>query len=775
MRSWKNHEFVNLQEKFQAKIGGNRLISETLIRRGLDNYSKASSFLNPDIYSPTPAEELPDMDKAVEILNDAITRKKNILVWGDFDVDGQTATTLYVSALRQLGVSPAFHIPIRSVESHGIQLFSLKEKIQDNKIDLLLTCDTGISAHDSIQYARQHGVEVIVTDHHQLPAELPQANSIINPRFLDPSHPLSTIPGVGVSFKLVEALFKNHNRQHDVAQFLDLVALGIVADIAELRYDTRYLLQKGIQQLKKTERIGLITLMEQAELNPANMDEELIAFGLAPRLNALGRLADANSIVNFFTTGDITKARLAAIELEALNARRKLMTDQVFDGALALIDRDYDLTREPAIILSHPAWPAGIIGIVASRLVEFFQKPVILISSPPGDTARGSARSVPGINITQTIAKQSQLLENFGGHPMAAGFAIKPDLIPSFISRINAELKSSEHPKVETDHLFIDAWLSLNEITLDILHDINRLAPFGAGNPPLIFATHNLHIIKERLVGRYNEHRLVTVQDQDGRQVDTIWWQGSNFDLPTGHFSLAYNLRSSNYQGKPGIQISWVDCQLSSGNSVEIITPRSEKPDLIDFRNTAYPEKELQVYLNQPDTIIYSEGLVDSRRIPGAVGRKYMRPAEKLVIWTVPPGIDVLNDLILKVKPKEVIYFAVNPEVDEPLAFLNRLAGMLKFKLNEGSTELYLDDLASAAAHKSIVIEAGLNVFTKNGIITFEKSDEGRIKLHLLVPIGRKMTIDQDLVYLLKETAAFRNYYCRADLKHFHQVTSTEE
>ena len=296
------------------------LVASILVRRGITKASAALAFLDPHYYQPTSAYALPDMERAVDRLERAIQRGETICVWGDFDVDGQTATTLLVSMLQHLGATVTYHIPVRATESHGVGIPVLNRLI-DEGMDLLLTCDTGVAAHEAVDVARQRGVETIITDHHDLPeslpdAKLPSAAAVVNPKRLSvdadngqaQAHPLSTLPGVGVAYKLAEALLERAGQAEVCHQFLDLVALGIVADIAIQTGDTRYLLQRGLEALRHTQRLGLQVSMELAGLQPERLTEEHIGFILGPRLNALGRLADAN-----VAEGDIPNDRLAPV------------------------------------------------------------------------------------------------------------------------------------------------------------------------------------------------------------------------------------------------------------------------------------------------------------------------------------------------------------------------------------------------------------------------------------------------------------------------------
>ncbi len=277
-------------------------------------------------------------------------------------------------------------------ESHGINIPHLQE-ILDHGAKLILTCDTGITAHEAVEVARTRGVDMIITDHHDLPESLPPAVAIVNPKLLPEEHPLATLSGSGVAYKLSEELFARFGRSNEAARQLDLASLGLVADLARLTGDARYLVQRGLEALRNTSRLGLQIIMEMAELVPAALTEEHIGFVIGPRLNALGRLGDANPAVDLLTTTDAVRARVLATQLEGLNAQRQLLCSQVTRAAEAQLQADPALLTKPVLVLGHPSWPGGVVGIVASRLVERYRKPAILFSTPAGEPAHGSARS----------------------------------------------------------------------------------------------------------------------------------------------------------------------------------------------------------------------------------------------------------------------------------------------------------------------------------------------------------------------------------------------
>ncbi len=506
MPTWLEPDPIPIPAALSQAAGGHPLVAQVLAQRGIADPDRARAFLDPARYTPASPFDLPGMDRAVERVQQAIAAGDRIAIWGDFDVDGQTATTLLVQTLRSLGADVIFHIPVRAEEGHGVNLPSLQRLIDDGT-RLVVTCDTGIDAHESVGYARQRGVDLVITDHHDLPPALPAASAVVNPKLLPSGHPLGTLPGVGVAYKLAEALAP------DASRSLDLVALGIVADVALQTGDSRYLLQRGLASLRQTERPGVQAMLELAEVNPAWLNEEHIGFELAPRLNALGRLGDANQAVEFLTTDDPQRARVLATMLEGMNAERKRLTDQIFQGALAQIERDPSLLEHAALVLAHPAWPAGVIGIVASRLAERFHRPVVLLAAPPGQLARGSARSVEGCNISAAIAAQSALLASFGGHPMAAGLAIDSERIQEFRRKLSRSVAAQLGETAVEPALTIDGHLPLASLSLDLVADLERLTPFGPGNPRLTLVSPNHSLAGERTIGRYGEHRLLTVED----------------------------------------------------------------------------------------------------------------------------------------------------------------------------------------------------------------------------------------------------------------------
>jgi single-stranded-DNA-specific exonuclease len=761
LRTWLEPINTPVPDAYFQAIGGNPMVSQVLYSRGMRDIAAAKGFLSPESYHPSAASEIPALDKAADILLSALSSKKTIGIWGDFDVDGQTSTTVLVSALRALGGNVVYHIPVRAEESHGIGLAPL-QKFLERGVELILTCDTGVTAHAAIEFARDKGVNVIVTDHHDLPDVLPNANALVNPKMLPSDHPLSTLPGVGVAYKIVEELFHRWGMNELPYQYLDLVALGIVADLALLKGDTRFLLQSGLDALRHTQRAGLLAMLELTELNQANITEEHIAFMLAPRMNALGRLDDAKCMVELLTTKDMSRARILALELESMNAQRKLLSDQVYQAALAQLSKDPGLLDSPVLVLSHPDWPAGVIGVVASHLVEQYHRPVILFSSPPGQDAHGSARSIEAINITAAIAANHRLIKRFGGHPMAAGLAIDPECIPEFRSAIARTVSEMGISIQAEKDLQIDGYLTLPELSMDLVKDFERLAPFGAGNPPLVFATPNLVLTGYAAVGRTGEHLQLTFEDELGHIQRAIWWQGAGNPLPETKFDLAYSVRASTYRSQIGVQIECIDYRVIETGSISL-RGKKRSVEVVDLRQELQPLARLHELQSNEQLVVWGEGDTELKSI--CLDRFSLHPAETLAIWTIPPGPNEIRFALDLVKPIKVYLFANNPEMDEPEVFLKRLVGLLKHRIRTSAGIASINSLAVATVQRTQTIKTGmewLDAFGHISLISIE-TDEVKFEAGIRKKKGDTTTRSTHLNSLLAESAAFRRYYMSAN------------
>jgi single-stranded-DNA-specific exonuclease len=733
------------------------LVAQTLLQRGLANPEAARAFLDPGVYLPSPALELPGLDSAADLILRSIHANDSICVWGDFDVDGQTSTTVLVQTLQALGAQISYHIPVRKNESHGVNIENLARIIAQGA-KLVVTCDTGIGANDAVEYASSRGVKMVITDHHDLPPELPKAAALVNPKMLPGAHPLACLAGVGVAYKLAEELLERQPAENlQAADLQDLAALGLVADLALLRGDARYLVQKGLEGLRHTRRLGLKTMLELADLTPAHLTEEHIGFMLGPRLNALGRLGDANPIVEFFTTNDAARVRVIATQLEGLNAQRKLLCDQVYRAAEAQLREKPELLAQPVIVLAHPQWPGGVVGIVASRIVERYHKPAILFCAPNGKAARGSARSISGLNISAAIAAQKDLLLGFGGHPMAAGLALDPEKLSEFRRKLGKTVeKMLGESAFDEARLQIDSWLELDSADLALAEQLESLSPYGPGNEKPILASHGLRLKNSAKLGKNQEHVKLTVEDENGNPQQVLWWNGGEETLPSGRFDLAYTLRASNWRGERQAQLEFVDFRIVEVEKIEI--PR-QPLEVLDLRGCPDPLERLKLEMQPADSLCWAEGR-EKKRASGR-DRNELGPAGRLIVWSTPPSRAELNAALEIVKPQKVIVFAIDPGADEPQAFLERLAGLVKFTLNQKSGQTSYAELAAASAQKVAAARLGLEWLALRGQVRVETRAEDRL---LLTPGGKadEKAADATLARLnalLEESAAYRRQF----------------
>ncbi len=766
MTRWITPPPIEIPPSF-AELNLPLLVAQTLLRRGINTPEAARAFLHPDSLPSTP---FPGVAKVVEIISSTIRNDEMIGVWGDFDVDGQTSTTVLVQTLQALGAKVIYYIPIRGKESHGVHIDTLKPMI-DNGVKLLLTCDTGVTANEAIDYANSRGVEVIVTDHHELGAKLPNAKAIINPKLLPGDHILANLAGVGVAFKVAEALLENRALRTETREasadarnmnpnsLLDLVALGLIADVAILKGETRSLVQRGIQVLRNTRRIGLRAMAELAGTNLESLTEESIGFSFAPRLNALGRLGDANPAVELLLSHDPARARVLATQIEWLNAQRRLLTSQVYEAAETQLRDSPELRSGPAIILSSPNWPGGVVGIVANKLVERYRKPAILLNQSENGILRGSARSIEGLNITEAITTQKDLLLGFGGHPMAAGMALPADQFGSFRKGLGKAIEEQLGKVVrEEPTLQIDAWLRLDEIDLEFADSLEALAPFGAGNPSLTMATHKVSLRSVSTIGKAREHLRLNVEDENGNVQSVLWWGGAGEELPEegSKFDIAYSMRASTFRGAKQVTLQFEDFRI-----VEEAPPELRKPkiEIVDYRLES--ATSLSKIEEHPAIQIWAEGADKAK----GRSRFELQLADEFAIYTTPPSPTELQAALEKVRPKTIYLIGISPTPEKADAFLSRLAGLAKYAINQKAGKVTVGELAVATGQREGTIRLGLEWLAAGGHISIRRDDE---TVRLSAGNGESNQYLQRELYLavkgiLEETEAYRAHFQRAE------------
>ncbi|MCC6972509.1 MAG: single-stranded-DNA-specific exonuclease RecJ [Anaerolineae bacterium] len=772
-RSWIEPTPHEVPEAILNACERDPLLAQILVGRGWADPERIRAFLDPILYDPTPPESLPDLEKASALLVDLVGRGGKVLIWGDFDVDGQTATALLYDGLTGLGAQAVYHVPHRQHDGHGIRRDRLQELLDQHQPDLLLTCDTGITEYEAVEDAQMRGIPVIVTDHHNLGDRLPKAKAVINPKRLaqsDPEHPLISLPGVGVAYKLMQHVYASLNRSREVSRMLDLVALGIVADVAAQVNDTRFLLQIGLNHLRQAERVGLAALMAVINLEPERLTAEQIGFQIGPRLNAAGRLGDASVAVELLTTKDSARAALIAQQMEGLNAERRLISKQVEAAAQEMVNQNPSLLDHAALVLYHPAWHSGILGIAANRLAERYHRPVVLLCGE-GPIVGGSARSFGGYDIGAAIEAQSELLTRHGGHAGAAGLALPLDRVERFrrgVSKSLIDLGASEEPPP----LVVDLTLPLSEINPNLVYRIEKLSPFGEGNPPVVIAASGVHLSHLATVGREGRHRKMVIEDEQGATLPIMWWDGAEEPEPKGRFDIAFTLstdRDGDAQGEILELREWGDAPAPEIAPSEI--------GIHDWRRDPNPMGRLEALIaSQPDLQVWAEAYPRQDH-PHFRRRADLHPSSTLAIFSAPSDPASLKQTLMLVQPVEVHVFGVEPPLQKIEVFLKTLLTAAKNVIShlEGKTDL--DVLCGAVAGSQGSVKAGLAYLAAEGKITIQTLNDQEVCLSADETLpAPKVALKSHLEVLkraLDESAAYRRFFRIVPLRsilHRHKV-----
>lgn len=541
------------------------LTAQILFNRGIKDKEQVSKFLFPALTDLPDPFSLRDIDKAAIRLSTAIKKQEKITIFGDYDVDGTTATALLLLFLKRVGAQVDYYIPHRLREGYGLNIEAL-QKIRRQGTDLLVTVDCGISNIEEVKWAQENGLEVIITDHHEVPEELPPAFAILNPKQKNCNYPFKELAGVGVVFNLLIAL-RHVLRQKDLAnpqalpnlkEFLDLVALGTAADVVPLLGANRLFVKFGLTQLQQSTRPGIRALKEVAAIGESPIDTNTILFRFGPRINAAGRLGDAHEAVKLFSTDNEQEAQRIASRLDQANSLRQRIEEKIYASAKEMIISKQMWPGRKSFVLTSPEWHPGVIGIVASRLAEEFYRPTILIACQEG-IARGSGRSIASFPLFLGLKKCHQWMEAFGGHAQAAGLLIRPEHIPSFAEAFEAVVRKSCQEEDFIPSLSIDSWAQLSHIDEPFFQELEAMAPFGPGNPEPVLATDDLEVLESRLVGK-NHMRLRLQQGRIFREA-ICFNMAHLHPLNKGRIKLAFSPTLGFYQGRKTLELKVVDIQ----------------------------------------------------------------------------------------------------------------------------------------------------------------------------------------------------------------------
>lgn len=570
-----------LAAQLAARLGISPLLAQCLLNRGLDEPAAIEPFLQPRLRNLSDPFLLPDMAAAVERLLQARRRAEPVVVFGDYDVDGVTATALLLEVLGQLGWSVDFYLPHRMDEGYGLSRDAVENCLRNRPAGLLLAVDCGSTAVETIAWLRQRGVEVIVLDHHQVSQPPPDAIALVNPQRLagtqtdgqlaggpdapaNPRQPMRELCSVGLAFKLAHALVKRGRQialpgaaEFDLKPLLDLVALGTIADVVPLTGENRIFAATGLARLDNTARPGLIALKRVAQCSSPIGPYE-VGFQLAPRLNAAGRLETAQTALALLRAPDEASALPLAEALEAHNRERQRIERAILEEVLGAVHAKFNPQTDYVIVEGRSPWHIGVVGIVAARVVQEFWRPALIVGGE-GAVWRGSGRSIPGFDLAGALRACGDLLERHGGHAMAAGVSVRPERLDALRARLNELASRTLRPEDLQPPLRLDAEVGLEEITPERVAELERIRPTGAGNPGVQLCARGLrHQRPLQRIGRERQHVKLWVTDGAAVQ-EAVWWGAGEEALPVGTFDLAFAPELNNFNGRSAVQLRVLD------------------------------------------------------------------------------------------------------------------------------------------------------------------------------------------------------------------------
>jgi len=545
-----------LQEQLSSALNISRITAQLLVNRGISDAAEAKSFMSSSFSACHDPFLLKDMHKAVERIKKSIADKEPILVYGDYDVDGITSVTILYSALKNMGAIADTYIPNRLEEGYGLNLTAIK-KAHKNGFGLIVTVDCGITSFKEVEYAKSMGIDVIITDHHEiLESRVPAACAVINALQADCKYPFKHLAGVGIAYKLVKALYDTTDLFAE--DFLDLVSLGTVADIAPLIGENRVMAKCGLDEMNKRDRIGLSALMDVGGLSDKEIISGHIGFILGPRINAMGRIGSAQISLDLLLSSDKEEAKRLAKVLDTENRSRQKIEARILEEALDKVEREVNFKHHKVIVLASENWHPGVIGIVASRIADRFYRPAIMISLD-GKFGKGSGRSIESFHLFEYLLRSKDTLMGFGGHESACGVTVDKDRIDEFRDRINEEASKDVDEEIFSPKLDIDMDVPLDSLSENVIGELEDLAPFGPDNPKPVLASTRL-TVKDgpRQIGKNGFKMWVT---DNNITCEAVSFGRGNLEAPKlgSEVSLAYTPSINDWQGVRSIQLELKD------------------------------------------------------------------------------------------------------------------------------------------------------------------------------------------------------------------------
>ncbi|MBD5401482.1 single-stranded-DNA-specific exonuclease RecJ [bacterium] len=711
------------------------LIKRLLFSRGITTEDEIHSFLNPlemDITSPY---VFSDMEKTVERLSKAIDNKETIVIYGDFDADGVTSTSVLYKAFKELGADVKYYIPDRESEGHGFDKKALIKLMTTIKPKVIISVDCGISDVDAIKFINSFKIiDVIITDHHEAPEVLPEAYAIINPKApnaLDESlstkqiEHLTYLAGCGVAFKVAQALLVKYERAELISDLLPFVAVGTISDIVPLLGENRCFVTKGLELISKGRHEGLKKLLESAGYDiTKGVTSENIAFGVSPRINASGRLDTVDAALKVLISDNPQEVQMSITTLNELNKIRQTLCQEIFLQADEMVKKEGN--KNPAIVLCNEGWHIGIIGIVASKLVEKYYKPVFMMTySREKNEYRCSARSIEGVPLYDVLCANAELFEGFGGHKLAAGLSFSGEKTPfETVKRALCEtVKEYTANKELKPFVKIDLLLNPSDVNQNLIDEISKLEPFGASNPSPIFAMNNLKLKQKRLMGSDNSHLRLNL-GVDAYEFTAVRWQKGDINLSSGDsLDIAFHPQINEFNGNTSVQLVVDD--IHSDSLVEEIPVKSAYkiydnrtktgilPNINDYIKTS--KSQIRIFAESKyilDTVKnYTE--IFSRTF----NRLDIPKCDILMFFDYPADRETLDKILEKAQPTKVHFMKYEPKFLDESEFLKTFTGMVKFAAHNNGGKIELVRCASFLGKSIKVFERLLELYEEVGFL----------------------------------------------------------
>ncbi|MBO6087288.1 single-stranded-DNA-specific exonuclease RecJ [bacterium] len=725
MKEWRFKDYEG-QEK--------DLIKRLLYTRGVKTDEEIYEFLHPLEIKLTHPSVFCDMEKCVERLSKAIDNGEKIVIHGDFDADGVTSTSLLYRTFKYLGADVNYFIPDREKEGHGFDTKALVKIMTQVKPKVIISCDCGISDVDAVNFLNSFKIDVIITDHHEAPAELPKAYGIINPKApnaLDESLTakqilsLTSLAGVGVAFKTAQALLEKYNKLEFISEILPYVAVGTVADLVPLIGENRYFVTKGLELISAGKHYGISRLLDSAGYK-GQITSEQIAFGIAPRINASGRLDTVEAALKVLISDNKQEIEMAIQTLNELNKVRQELCQNVFAEADEMLKKEGN--RNPAIILFNKDWHIGIVGIVASMFVEKYYKPAFIMTMYDGQY-RCSARSIDGINLYEVLSDNSELFDGFGGHAMAGGFAFTNNTFEEVKSALNKTVKEISQGKVLEPFLNVDLELIPDDITVDMVEQLSQLEPFGMENPSPIFVMKNLKIKEKKLMGENKNHLRLTCAAGTS-EFNCIRWKNGDISLVNGDtLDLAFHPQINEYNGNTTVQLIIDD--IHSEYLKEEETAPSLK--LYDHRKKTdiLPQVDDYVKTSKQNILIFAESKPVCDKLKPfntlterIVNRDNLRECDSLMFFDYPADRETFDRILSETSANTLHFMNYDLKYFDEEEFLKTFYGMLKFAQNNNSGKVELRRCASFLGKSYKVFDLLFLIFEECGLIKIKERSE---------------------------------------------------